>query len=66
MGAMIAGYAGGMVDAMEPWAARGQYLNFAEHTVDTAESYEPTAYARLRAVKARVDPDNVIRANHAL
>ena len=35
MGAMIAGYAGGFVDAMQPWAARGQYLNFAEHAVDT-------------------------------
>jgi len=66
MGAMIAGYAGGMMDAMQPWAARGHYLNFAEHKVDTSEAYEPTAYARLRAVKERVNPDNVIRANHEL
>ena len=66
MGAMIAGYAGGMMDAMEPWAARGRYLNFAEHKVDTSESYEPTSYARLRAVKERVNPDHVIRANHEL
>jgi FAD/FMN-containing dehydrogenase len=66
MGAMIAGYAGGFVDALQPWAARGHYLNFAEHPVNTAESYEPTSYTRLLAVKGRVDPDNVIRANHAL
>ena len=55
-----------MMDAMQPWAARGHYLNFAEHKVDTSESYEPTSYARLRAVKERVNPDNVIRANHEL
>ena len=66
MGAMIAGYAGGFVDAMQPWSARGQYLNFAERAVNTAESYEPTAYTRLLAVKGRIDPENVIRANHAL
>ena len=66
MGAMIAGYAGGMMDAMQPWAARGHYLNFAEHKVETSEAYEPTAYTRLRAVKERVNPDNVIRANHEL
>ena len=36
MGAMIAGYAGGFVDAMQPWSARGQYLNFAERAVNTA------------------------------
>ncbi|HEX6021015.1 MAG TPA: FAD-binding oxidoreductase [Solirubrobacter sp.] len=66
MGAMIAGYAGGFVDAMQPWAARGHYLNFAEHAVNTAESFDPTTYTRLLAVKQRVDPEHVIRANHAV
>lgn len=51
---------------MQPWAARGHYLNFAEHAVNTAESFDPTTYTRLLAVKQRVDPEHVIRANHAV
>ena len=66
MGAMMPATRARVKDAMPPWAARGHYLNFAEHAVDTSLSLRADTYARLRAVKERVDPDNVIHANHAI
>ena len=51
---------------LEPWIAPGHYLNFAEHKVDTSQSFGAFTYRRLQAVKARLDPDNVIHANHSL
>jgi FAD/FMN-containing dehydrogenase len=43
-----------------------EYLNFTEVRTDPARFYTPETYARLRAVKARVDPDEVFRANHRI
>jgi FAD/FMN-containing dehydrogenase len=42
------------------------YVNFVERTVDPAAFYGEEAYARLRAVKAAVDPDELLRANHPI
>ena len=42
------------------------YLNFVERAADPAAFYGEEAYARLRAVKARVDPDEVLVANHRI
>jgi FAD/FMN-containing dehydrogenase len=53
-------------EALERWDAGREYLNFAEHRTDTSRLYDPTAYARLRAIKADVDPDGVFRGNHAI
>jgi hypothetical protein len=66
MEAAVLTHAGHLKAALEPWTAPGQYLNFAEHQVDTSESFGAFTYRRLQAVKARVDPDGVIHANHAL
>ena len=55
-----------MIDAVAPWDAGSAYLNFTETTVDPATFYSAGAYARLRAVKAAVDPDGLFRANHAI
>ncbi|RKQ87628.1 FAD/FMN-containing dehydrogenase [Solirubrobacter pauli] len=52
--------------ALAPWTNRGHYLNFAEDRVDLSETFPTDAWARLRAVKERMDPDNVIHANHAI
>jgi FAD/FMN-containing dehydrogenase len=65
MGALMGTHARAVKDALRPWLTGAHYLNFAEQPVDTAATYGP-AIERLRAVKARVDPDNLIRANHAL
>jgi FAD/FMN-containing dehydrogenase len=44
----------------------GSYFNFEEETTDPAAFYGEDTYRRLREVKAAVDPDELIRANHAI
>ena len=45
---------------------RGRYLNFTENPVDTKVAYSEAAYARLQAVKAAWDGENVLSANHPI
>jgi UDP-N-acetylenolpyruvoylglucosamine reductase len=52
--------------AMAPWAARQVYLNFAETRRDPASFWDPQAYARLRRIKAAVDPQDRIQSNHPI
>jgi hypothetical protein len=51
---------------MAPWAARQTYLNITETRTDPARFWDPQAYARLRRVKAAVDPADRIRSNHPI
>jgi hypothetical protein len=53
-------------DALAPWAAKQMYLNFAESQLDPATFWTEQAYQRLRRIKTAIDPDNVIRSNHAI
>jgi hypothetical protein len=53
-------------DALAPWRAEGRYLNFAEQPGDASSFYDPLTWARLRAVKAAYDPDNLIQSNHPI
>ena len=53
-------------DALEPWTARHMYLNFAETGRNARSFWSEQAYARLRRIKATVDPGNRIRANHPI
>ncbi|HEY8584069.1 MAG TPA: FAD-binding oxidoreductase [Capillimicrobium sp.] len=55
-----------LVEALEPWQAPSSYLNFVEREADPAGFFRPEAYARLRAIKAAVDPADVIRSNHPI
>src|SRR4051794_10777305 len=66
MGAAALGHADLVKDALKPWMGAGHYLNFAEYAVDTSATYGAFTYRRLQAVKHRVDPENLIRANHAI
>jgi FAD/FMN-containing dehydrogenase len=50
--------------AMNPWVAPQMYLNLAETRRDPASFWTPHAYDRLRRIKTRVDPDDLIHANH--
>jgi FAD/FMN-containing dehydrogenase len=43
-------------DAMEPWRDGHQYLGFVEQHTDAAEAFDGDAYARLAAIRERVDP----------
>ena len=40
------------------------YLNFAETPGPAAPLWAQDAYRRLRGIKAKVDPGDVIRSNH--
>jgi hypothetical protein len=56
-----------MRKAMAPYEGGRQYLNFAEQKgTDVRGFYTPETYDRLRRVKAQYDPDEVLRANHAI
>ena len=56
----------GMDRAMEPFGGARRYLNFTEKPADAAEFYEKDTLARLRQVKAAVDPDGMFRSNHPI
>ncbi len=50
--------------ALAPWTARHMYLNFADGGRDPATFWSEPAHQRLRRIKAAVDPDGLMRANH--
>jgi FAD/FMN-containing dehydrogenase len=52
--------------ALAPYDNGRQYLNFTEKHTDPARFYEPDVFQRLRAVKRRVDPNELFRANHPI
>jgi hypothetical protein len=52
--------------ALLPWSARQMYLNFAETVRDAGTFWGEHAYRRLRRIKARVDPGELLRANHPI
>ncbi|HZB75593.1 MAG TPA: FAD-binding oxidoreductase [Solirubrobacteraceae bacterium] len=54
------------IDGLAPWVNGRLYLNLAESATDPVEFFGEETYARLRAVRAAVDPDGVMVANHAI
>jgi FAD/FMN-containing dehydrogenase len=64
--AAVAAACGRVADALAPYDAGARYLNFLEEPTDPTTFYDDETVARLRAVKARVDPAGTIRANHEL
>jgi len=54
------------VDAALADGDAGRLLNFTEQPSDAAAAFDAATYARLRAVKRRVDPDGLVLANHPL
>jgi FAD/FMN-containing dehydrogenase len=53
-----------LVHTLEPWAGARPYLNFVEAATDASHGYAPAAWSRLRAIRDRVDPRGIFRANH--
>ena len=54
-------------EALAPWDAGRRYLNFAERPIDRRSAFGSAgAYARLRAVKTLVDPEDLFKANHPI
>ena len=52
--------------AVASQASGRHYLNFAERPTDPASFYGEETYARLRRVRARVDPLELFRGNHEI
>jgi hypothetical protein len=64
MTAAVKSYLPIVKDALRPWDAGREYLNFAEHRTDVRRLWRDDVYARLREVKADHDPADVFRSNH--
>ena len=52
--------------AMAPWDDGRRHLNFEEHPADASAFYDDDTPARLREVKAQMDPRSLIHANHSI
>ena len=52
--------------ALAPWDSGTRYLNFVEAPADTRTMFRPETHARLRAIRAQVDPDGLLQANHEI
>jgi Berberine and berberine like len=66
MAAASAEQAQRVTEAFARLDAGNAYLNFTEHEVDPARFYDEDTYRRLREVKRRYAPANVIHANHEI
>jgi hypothetical protein len=62
----IGAYVKHLISGMAPWAAEEMYMNFAETRRDPSSLWGEHAHGRLRQIKARLDPDDVIRSNHEI
>jgi FAD/FMN-containing dehydrogenase len=58
--------AGALMEALAPYGHGRAYSNFVEQATDAASFYPDEVYTRLREVRARVDPDGLMRANHVI
>jgi FAD/FMN-containing dehydrogenase len=65
-GREILEYAQRLGEAMAPWCNGRSYLNMAEQPTDTRTAFGEAEYERLLAVRARVDPDGAMHANHPI
>jgi len=62
--ATVRGRIGQIKQAMAPWQAARDYLNFAEGGHDATRFFAPDVLARLRQVKQTYDPADVFQSNH--
>jgi FAD/FMN-containing dehydrogenase len=55
-----------LMAALAPYGHGRAYSNFAERAVDASSFYSDDTYRELRAIRERVDPDGLLRANHEI
>ncbi|HLY50853.1 MAG TPA: FAD-binding oxidoreductase [Solirubrobacteraceae bacterium] len=54
-------------DALAPWRANHDYLNFVERTVESRTLYpNEITYRRLQAIKTKYDPRDMVQSNHPI
>jgi len=56
--------AAALVDAMTPYSSGRSYLNFTETPVEVSASFPEATWRRLTGIRAAVDPDARLLANH--
>jgi hypothetical protein len=56
----------GAVDAVAPWGRGRRLLNFVDAPADTRTMFDPQAHERLCEIRARVDPEGLLQANHPI
>ncbi len=66
MAAEAATHVESVKSALAPWTARHMNLNFTDTRRDPSTFWTPQAYARLRQIKTKIDPDDIIRSNHPI
>jgi FAD/FMN-containing dehydrogenase len=66
MGAAVKAHVELLQAALSRWDSGRDYLNFTQRRERGERFFGPKAFARLQAVKARVDPDDVFRSNHPI
>ncbi|MGZ4385883.1 MAG: FAD-binding oxidoreductase [Gaiellaceae bacterium] len=59
-------HAKAVLGGLAPWDSGRTYLNFTESVVDPAKLWSAASYERLCAIKAKVDPKGLFRANHSI
>jgi hypothetical protein len=64
--ARVVAYLDRVDQELAPWRSERAFFNFKDRPSDPETLFGAGATRRLREVKARVDPDDVIRANHAV
>jgi FAD/FMN-containing dehydrogenase len=62
----VAGAAARVNAAMSAWGSGRKFSNFADVPTDAERLFDPQAYRRLREIRARVDPDGILLANHPI
>ncbi|WP_372500372.1 BBE domain-containing protein [Sphaerisporangium perillae] len=55
---------GQVLDAVAPWRAVRDYLNFRDTSDDPGRFFDPETLERLRTVKTTYDPAGLFRSNH--
>jgi FAD/FMN-containing dehydrogenase len=55
-----------VVEAMQPWSTGGEYLNLADRPGDASRGFGAGTYARLKAIRAQVDPKGMFSASHPI
>ena len=54
------------IDAVAPWGRGRRLLNFADSPADTRTMFDPQVHERLREIRAWVDPEGLLQANHPI
>ena len=62
----ITRHAGAVLRALSPWSGGRTYLNFSERVTDTRTMFPAETHRRLSRIRAQVDPDGLLHANHVI